>query len=305
MRVMSAKTFFLFICAFMFLAAVSNASAQQPPAAVISDPAPDKAYPATMEAPDIPSRAASDRPTMLHAIIYIASGAGPHPTVILMHGFPGNERNFDLAYSIRRAGWNVLVPHYRGAWGSQGTFSFANAIEDTQACIQFLRDPANATKYRIAAKEIVLIGHSMGGFMVSRAAARDPNILGVAMIAAWDIGLSKLPDMKHRGEAFKDDSPRLAGTTPESLVAEIEKDAARLNYLDDAAALKDRPVLILEADDGNLTNNHSMAEALRKAGNKQVTEIHMTTDHGFSDHRIALQSAVIDWLGTFQMTKAN
>jgi pimeloyl-ACP methyl ester carboxylesterase len=299
MRVVSPKSLLLFLYVCILTAATPTVRAQQPPAAVISDPAPDKANPATMEAPDIPSGA-----VMLHAIIYIASGAGPHPAVILMHGFPGNERNFDLAYSIRRAGWNVLVPHYRGAWGSQGTFSFANAIEDTQACIQFLRDPANAARYRVAPKQIVLIGHSMGGFMVSRAAARDPRIMGVAMIAAWDIGLSKLPDMKHRGDAFKDDSPRLAGTTPESLVAEIEKDAAKLNYLDDAAALKDRPVLILEADDDNLGNNHTMAEALRKAGDKQVTETHMTTDHGFSDHRIALQSAVIEWLGTL-VAKSN
>jgi len=66
---------------------------------------------------------------------------------------------------MRRAGWNVLVPHYRGSWGSAGTFSFTNAIEDTQAAVQFLRDPENAKKYRTDASKIVVIGHSMGGFL--------------------------------------------------------------------------------------------------------------------------------------------
>ena len=46
----------------------------------------------------------------MYSVIYIASGPGPHPTVLMLHGFPGNEKNLDLAYSFRRAGWNVLVP---------------------------------------------------------------------------------------------------------------------------------------------------------------------------------------------------
>ena len=58
--------------------------AQQPPAAVISDPTPDKANPPGMETPDIVSHGST-----VHAVLYTASGAGPHPTVVLMHGFPG------------------------------------------------------------------------------------------------------------------------------------------------------------------------------------------------------------------------
>ena len=26
--------------------------------------------------------------------------------MLMLHGFPGNEKNLDLEYSIRRAGWN-------------------------------------------------------------------------------------------------------------------------------------------------------------------------------------------------------
>jgi hypothetical protein len=39
-----------------------------------------------------------------------------------------------------------------------------------------------------------------------------------------------------------------------------------------------------------------MAEALRKAGNPQVTEEYTDTDHSYSDHRLALQIAILDWL---------
>jgi hypothetical protein len=36
----------------------------------------------------------------MYSVIYIASGAGPHPTVLMLHGFPGNEKNLDLAHSV-------------------------------------------------------------------------------------------------------------------------------------------------------------------------------------------------------------
>lgn len=68
----------------------------------------------------------------LNGILYQANGIGPHPTVVLLHGYPGNEKNLDLAQSMRRAGYNVLFFHYRGAWGSGGDFSFTHVTEDVR-----------------------------------------------------------------------------------------------------------------------------------------------------------------------------
>jgi dipeptidyl aminopeptidase/acylaminoacyl peptidase len=265
---------------------------QQLPAAITTDPAPDKNFPATMEAPDIPSHGAR-----LNAVLYLASGAGPHPTVVLLHGFPGNEKNLDLAYAIRRAGGNVLIPHYRGSWGSGGSFSFANAMEDTQAASEFLRDPDNVKKYRIDPKRIVLMGHSMGGFMAAFAGAHDPQISAVAMISAWNIGPTVLrPADNGRADSYRNASPRLAGTTPDGLMAEAKDNAAKWDYIDYAGLLRTRPVLVVESKDRNRSDNHAMAEALSKAGNQKVTEKYIETDHTYSDHRIALQVVVLEWL---------
>ena len=78
---------------------------------------------ASMETMQIPSHGA-----LMNALVYVAAGAGPHPAVILLHGFPGNERNLDLAQDIRRAGWDVLYFNYRGSWGTPGNFSFGHAV---------------------------------------------------------------------------------------------------------------------------------------------------------------------------------
>src|SRR6202043_886848 len=140
-------------------------------------------YPAAMESFQIPSHGA-----MLNALAYVAEGAGPHPTVLMLHGFPGNEKNLDLAYSIRRAGWNVLVPFDRGAWGSGGAFSFTHTLEDAQAPIPFLLHAGNVKKSRTDPTHIVPSGHSMGGFVAGYATAHEPKVFGAALSSAGNLG---------------------------------------------------------------------------------------------------------------------
>src|SRR5271154_3700395 len=161
----------LALCA---LSALWQLHAQQAPAA---------ANPAAMQTFQIPSHGAK-----LNALVYVAEGAGPHPAVILLHGFPGNERNLDLAQNMRRAGWDVLYFNYRGAWGSPGDFSFSHGVEDTAAAIAYLRQPAVAKLLRLDPARIVLIGHSMGGFMAVQGGAADPAIIAIGLISAADLG---------------------------------------------------------------------------------------------------------------------
>jgi uncharacterized protein len=286
------KLFRLIATASLLLALNFAAQAQNVPAAITTDPPRDKDFPAAMEAPDIFSHN-----TRLNSVFYIASGAGPHPVVLLLHGFPGNEQNMDLAYAVRRAGWNVLVPHYRGSWGSAGYFSFTHAIEDTQAVIAFLRDPDNARNYRSDPARIAIVGHSMGGFLGLYATAHDQAILGMVAISPWNLGPSALrPDSPARTKSFHDASPRLLGTSPDGMLAEAKQNAAKWNYVDWADQLQSRPIFVIESSDGNVPDNHALFEALKKVGDSRATEIHMETDHGYADHRIALQIAVLNWL---------
>jgi len=75
-----------------------------------------------------------------NAIVYEAQGAGPHPTVVLLHGFPGNEKNLVLAQALRRAGWNVVFFHYRGSWGSGGPLLLGSADRPCAAGDELDRD---------------------------------------------------------------------------------------------------------------------------------------------------------------------
>jgi uncharacterized protein len=296
-----AGTFFAsFLLALVALALASGLHAQQTPAAITSDPAVDETNPATMKTMQLPSHGA-----LLNALVYVAAGAGPHPIVILLHGFPGNEKNLDLAQAIRRAGWDVLYFDYRGSWGSPGDFSFTHCIEDTQAAIAYVRDPLNAKNLRADAGRIVLIGHSMGGFMAEFAGAQDAKIAAVGMISAANLGGLDMwasetghdATLEYIAASLKAEGMApLAGCTPGSLAQEVEANYAQWNFVGTAAKLASRPVLVVTSDDGLAATDKSFVEALKKSGSTKVTAVHMATDHSYSDHRIALEAAVLAWL---------
>ena len=286
---------------------VATSSFAQALSALTSDPAPNTANPPSMVSlAGVPSHGEN-----LLGVFYLAAGAGPHPTLVLMHGFPGYEQNLDLAQAIRRAGWNVLAVHYRGSWGTKGTFSYAHAIEDADAELAFVKDPANVAKYHVDPNKIVLLGHSMGGYMVASAAAHDPKVAGVVMISAWNIGASFPPpeagepaiqkakqSLIQHFSADNDVAP-LAGCTVESLVDEAYKHRSEWNFNSFAPALASRPVLVLTSNDGLGPDDHAFVAALQKAGNAHVTETHLDTDHSYSGQRIALATAILNWLATF------
>jgi pimeloyl-ACP methyl ester carboxylesterase len=279
--------------------------AQELPAAITTDPDPDKTNPAAMETFQIPSHG-----SMLNAIAYIAEGAGPHPTVILLHGFPGNEKNLDLAQAIRRDGWDVVYFDYRGSWGSPGDFSFTHSIEDTQSAIAYLRDPTHAKKLRSDPAYIALIGHSMGGFMARYVGAQNPTIKAVGLISAADMGVDKVQSLKPAQEKeatarlaahfAADGMAPLAGCTPESLAKEIIANAAAWNIPNLAPKLAGRPMLVITSDDGLAPSNDAFVAALHNAGATDITTVHLTTDHSYSDQRIAMEKAVLEALEYLQ-----
>jgi pimeloyl-ACP methyl ester carboxylesterase len=165
------------------------ATAQEVPAAIFTDPVRDAKHPARMEVLHIPSGGVA-----INGLAYVAAGAGPHPVVLLCHGLPGNEKSLDLAQAMRRAGWTVITFNYRGSWGSPGSYRFAHDLEDADAVLAWLRTPANATSLGIDPKRIVMMGHSLGGWVTALTAAHDPALIGAALISPGNIGLlGKMP----------------------------------------------------------------------------------------------------------------
>lgn len=240
----------------------------------------------------------------LNGIFYLPAGAGPHPVVLLLHGNPGNERNLDVAQTLRRAGYATLYFNYRGSWGSGGTFSRSHAIEDVNAALRFVRSPLAAQRYRVDSSRVGLVGHSMGGWLALVAAAGDPRIGCVGALDFVNTGARGRLLMRDRAA----DSARTVydswltapggpyhaeGGGP-ALVAEVKANAERWDVLAYAPTLRERRVLLVGSS--NRTEHDSLVTALGGPNAPRLTAYWWPTDHSFSDRRIALARAIMDWV---------
>ena len=272
--------------------ATSSVASTAPTTSAVIDPPRDMQFPAHNQQLLIPSHGVG-----MNALLFVASGKGPHPTVILMHGLPGNERNLDLAQAIRRAGWDVLTFTYRGAWGSPGDFSISNAMEDTAAALEFARS-ADGAKFGIDGRNIVLAGHSMGGATAEMTASTATGLDGLILIDPWNIAGGNSKGARTRDQliqGFDDFGNSLHGATRESVADDAIAHQAHWDLAVAARRLSGLPVLMLGARYGIGEHDRPVTNALQSAGAK-VTAIMMDTDHSFSDHRIALSKAVVGWL---------
>ena len=275
----------LIVLALLF--AASPAAAQQ--AAITADPPADRAHPAGMTVLHIPTGGVE-----VNGVAYTPSGIGPHPIMLILHGLPGNEKNLDLAQTARRDGWVAVTFNYRGSWGSPGGFGFAHVLEDADAVLAYLRQPAVAAKLGADPSRIVVVGHSMGGWATLHTAAHDHALLGAVAISPGDMGgVGRLPRAQAI-VAMSANSETLA-TTPAAMANEVATFADDMGFASSAAGLATTRLLVLTSDDGLAPPAEALVKRLRAAGNTHVTANHVATDHGWSDHRIALQELVLGW----------
>ena len=283
----------------LLLSLCSSAVCKPVADAVMRDPPRDAAHPARMAVVHIPSHGVE-----INGLLYLASGAGLHPLMIFFHGMPGNEQNLDVAQAVRRSGWNVLTLHYRGSWGSPGTYSYTHLLEDGAAAVAFARDPKNANDYSIDTHSIVLTGHSTGGFVATLTAAATPGVAGLILISGTDdageASVANASPEKWRAwvkDSYADSMETLAGCTPDGLAREALEHSASWKFATAAPHLTKIPVLLVTSEDGFAAEGDALGRAIGAAGGSAPAKIHMETDHAYSDHRIALQAAVVSWLG--------
>jgi pimeloyl-ACP methyl ester carboxylesterase len=220
---------------------------------------------------------------------------------MLHHGLPGNEKNLDLAQAVRRAGWTVVTVNYRGSWGSPGNFRFAQNLEDAPATLSFIRSPENAKRLSIDPTRVALGGHSMGGWVAAETLAHDASLLGAVIISAGDLGAIGLRAQENRQAGIgmmNDNRESLAGVTGESMADELEGHAKDWQLKTLAPDLVHRNLLVLYSNDFVKADSLELIKDVKAAGGTTIAGRYVLTDHSWSDHRIALESMVINWLAT-------
>lgn len=238
--------------------------------------------------------------------MFVTEGEDPHPTIILLHGFPGVMMNIDLAHELQQKGWNVLVINYRGTWGSKGSFSYTNSIEDVHASIRYIRQSEIAKENRVDVNRIALVGHSFGGFLALKAASQDTSINTVVSLSGANFGLFvQMIDQNPTFEAqifemIKESLFFLNGCSPETIMEEVRKNKNEWNTFLFAHTLVNRNLLLTAAtQDEELPKEYfhdPLVQIFESTNAKQFQQIIFDTDHGYTNIRKELVLTLHKWL---------
>ena len=223
----------------------------------------------------------------LVGVLYLARGEEPKPTVLLLHGCPGLEKNLDLAVRLRDRGWNALLFHYRGCWGSAGRYDLRTIPRDVTAAIDHV-----AGCPRVDAARIAVLGHSMGGWAALVTAAVEPRLQAVAVYGAaarLGAGLRLSPAL------IEAEFTRFLATTPEEFAAQAAV-AERMDALAAVGAIGPRPLLVVHGTEDRWVPVAQARELRERAGPScRYVEVE-GADHAFSWHRAELADLIVGWL---------
>ncbi len=126
----------------------------------------------------------------LAATLTSPQGKGPFPAVVLIAGSGQHDRDESimghkpflvLADSLTRKGIVVLRADKRGCGKSTGNYATATTVDfaaDADAGVAYLKTRSEVDPHRIG-----LIGHSEGGIVAPMAAAQNPDVAFIVMMA--------------------------------------------------------------------------------------------------------------------------
>lgn len=242
----------------------------------------------------------------LLGVLHCPAGPGPHPVVVLLHGFPGYERGFDLAQAFRRAGYAALVAHYRGSWGVGGSWSWAHVLEDAQAMVAAMRSPSMAATHRLDPERLAVVGHSVGGFAALMTAAADQGVSAVASVCGFDLSeMAKecVADPTERAAYVADFEPSLwplSGTDMPTLLDEAIAAGPAWSLAATPPRLAGRPVLLIggrrDTAAPAAVHHDPLVRAFQACPGSRLEQRVFPTDHALSDHRVELAATLLDFL---------
>lgn len=253
---------------------------------IIQDEKPDSLSPAGIVELQIPSSGST-----IYSFAYTANGEKLHPTVVFLHGMPGNERNLDLAQNLRRGGYNVVYFNYRGSWGSEGQYSFSNGLQDVDAVINFITDSVHSKQLKVDTARIALIGHSMGAGMALIDGINNPRVKAIAGISVFNpYTLLQGNDAPGNLLGLKEYISTLGmlNTDANSYLKDMLSDLNHYN-IEEMVAKTQKAVLVIDEHKNNNYLN-------RYADKKNLTYKIWDTDHAFTNKRIALSTELKGWL---------
>ena len=228
-------------------------------------------------------------------------GQKKHPCVIMLHGFPGSARNDDISHALCRIGCVVIVPHHRGAWGSQGKYLITHCVEDAVNLAQYAHSPDFLEKFNVHPEQIFLLGHSMGGNSSLNAGKQLDFIRGLIMLAPYDPTVYLKLGKEAYIKALLNEGKILKSDGIDSIYEDIVLNKENLAFPNAFDGVKDKNILIFAAKYDTVSNNEEMILPLWKKLEANKTAaiqklIEYPVQHGLLGRRILMIREIAEFI---------
>lgn len=215
--------------------------------------------------------------------VVLVSGSGPQDRDESFPMMPGLRPFRQIADTLSRRGIAVLRMDDRGHGASTGHFASATSADfaaDVQAAVAYLRRRSD-----IDGSKIAIVGHSEGGLIAPIAAAEDPRIAAIVLIASPSrtgrdiIAYQQRYAIEHSAAIPPEGRDSAFAHAQALLTQEAERQPWLRYFLDHdplpvARRVRNTPVLILQGEtDRQVTSDQAneLAAAFRAGGNTDVT----------------------------------
>ncbi len=211
--------------------------------------------------------------------LHVPAGPGPHPVVVLCHGFGGFKRLLfgDFATLLTARGWAAVAFDYRGfgeSDGPRGRLFPEEQLADIAAAVTFV-----TTREELDPRRIAALGISLGGANAVSATARDPRIAVCAALIAVADGETWIRDL-HRYPEWLELRRRLDADRVQRTLTGVseEVDPNSVVLRDEPSLARDSWLRETFAERREFTLSLASAEALLH--HKPVAEVHRIAPRG-------------------------
>jgi len=245
----------------------------------------------------------------IRGVFYPAIGEGPFPTVILLHGYPGNDKDvLGLGQKLMKEGIHALAFNYRGTWGSEGLYKLRNSLQDVRSAIEYLKSPQMVKRFSIDTTNIVIAGYSFGGGMALLGSLYDASIRKVVNIAGADVSEMARQVKKDEGvrEALEKTLDEGSSTGMirshgvNAAMTELLETMDEYDLVKHAEELAEKDILLIAGWQDMLSTLEAhilpLYRALQRQGARNVEMEVFNSNHQFTNMRDALASRIISWI---------
>lgn len=225
--------------------------------------------------------------------MYRPGEPGRFPAVAVCHGYPGDNKNTDLAEELALNGITTLIFFYRGAWGSGGDFGLKGLEPSARDAVEYLMSSPSVDPDRVG-----LIGYSLGGIPLTALLSSDPRLkTGIFLSAVGDLSLLAAGEMLEAvvSRFIKMGEGKLRGLDAEGLREELPWVLEHRNPVDLIKGVKVPVFFVVGSEDQEVPPE--LCRFLFEAANEPKEWLLIEgADHGYSEHRMPLIEAVLGWL---------